>query len=361
MAQNSDNGSSRFKVDFNLTNNQKNFFAALLSGLTLVVIIGVFVLIFSGNPENDDDNNQTSGDVTEILTGFDQTLSGLEPGELFYDDVTFEDLDIYPSAWVERNFTTAEAANELISGPGADPDQDLLSNKLEFIYGSNPNNPDSLCDGELDDDLCKGRNDKENVDAGISPLTGLSLDEELKVFRINFQDQAVIETLEESFDNASREGLDFPTLYQLSKTVDNTEAVSSITVVTTEETRENLLEYIEFRIDLVEEIIGNDELQSLSQIYSLISIPDLERQLAILEAETDRVANFPVPESEAESHKLYVYIFQRLTELVEIRLGGLQNDTLDTEAYQEEARRASVDIVWAYRQLNDAGAPTIEE
>jgi len=359
MAQNSsghgtDKSSKKgFKIDFNLTEKQKNFFAVLFSVITLGVVITVFVLLFQGPGEEEEVvSSTTNRELQENLDRLNR-LSDISPEDLFYEEVTFEDLDIYPSAWVERNFTPSERNNELLSGASGDPDRDGLINKLEFIYGSDPKNIDSLCNGESNEEFCAGLNDKENVDAGISPLTGLPLDEETRKFTINFQDRTVIESLEESFDNAAREGLDFPTLYQLSKTVDYTEQVETITVITEPETRQNLLDYTDFRITLVEDILGSNELQSLSRIYSLVSIDELTSQREALSLKLQEVENYQVPNTQAEGHKLYIFIFRQLLDLVDLRIDAIEKNTLDSEVYQQDARDTSISIVWSYRKLNE--------
>lgn len=45
-------------------------------------------------------------------------------------------------AWTNRVFTPTDAANEMISGPGRDPDGDGLVNLLERCFGRDPNSPD---------------------------------------------------------------------------------------------------------------------------------------------------------------------------------------------------------------------------
>ncbi|NJM37638.1 MAG: hypothetical protein HC845_07165 [Akkermansiaceae bacterium] len=46
--------------------------------------------------------------------------------------------------WKAAIFTTAEAADPLISGPTADPDGDGVSNQNEFIYGTAPKVPGTV-------------------------------------------------------------------------------------------------------------------------------------------------------------------------------------------------------------------------
>ena len=54
----------------------------------------------------------------------------------------FDDSLSYGS-WRATSFTPAEAANNLVSGPGADPDHDALTNAFEYGSGSDPKSPAS--------------------------------------------------------------------------------------------------------------------------------------------------------------------------------------------------------------------------
>lgn len=350
----------KLKIDFSLTNKQKNIFAIILTLVTIIVLTFVYIFFFVEKPQ-DDSVTMNSEELIRASESLSNNLSNLSPEDIFYQDVTFEDLDIYPMGWIERNFTSTEMTNQLIAGPTGDPDNDGLSNKLEFIYGSNPKNADSLCNGVTNTPTCTGKNDKQNVDANISPLTGLSLDDKDKVFSINFQNKAVIESLKNSFDSAAREGLDFPTLYQLSKTVDYTTQVNAIAVKTEPETRQNLIDYAQYRITLANDVLGSNELQSLSRIYSLVSSEELTVQKAALTTKRNEIIDYTAPESVRISHQLYVFIFDQLLQLVTLRLEGITTGAINTETYQKAAKESSIAIVWAYRILNESTIITSQQ
>lgn len=341
------------KIDTNLTNTQRSIIAGILAALVIIgSLVGYAYFANQDNETTDVVEDDVLAEIEALSRSASGRLSSIEPEDLLLDTITFSELDIYPSAWVERRFPASNVNNLSITGATQDPDQDGLINKLEFIYGSDPLNPDSLCDGDTTKDGCEGRNDKENVDAGISPLTGLPITED-ESFEINFQNQALIETLSESFDEAAREGLDFPTLYDLSRTVDNTEYVSQIPVSTVPETRENLLEYNRFKAELTRSFVGGDELESLTRVYSLIDLEELQNQLVALEDQYQEVLNYQVPDTQVERHQLFTYIYEQLVVLLETRIDGLEQDIIGTPAYGDLARQTSVNIVWSYRVLNE--------
>lgn len=68
-----------------------------------------------------------------------------------------------PREWLVRYFGTDDENNARVGGSEGDPDEDILTNEQEFFFGTDPTNPDTLGDGQLDG---------VKVVAGINPVSG---------------------------------------------------------------------------------------------------------------------------------------------------------------------------------------------
>ena len=329
-----------------------------------VVILGTLLLIggilyasslydLSSNPliPNQTQNNNSNTNLTGSSLA---RLSQIEPAstrDLLYSDITFLELPIYPSAWVARNFEVSEEVNELISGPGADPDNDGLVNKEEYFYGSNPKTAVSLCINLGED--CNEPNDGEAVRQNTSPLTGLELIVPNR-FSIKKQDYAILNRIEESFETASEEGVDFPTLYQLSRTIDLSEEVAAIPVNSTVNERDTIIDYTNVRIDIIERYSEENEISNFVELYETSSADEL-RQIreSYVELENNLQNNF-VPEQFVETHRAYVLLFRKFQELIDIRVAGLENPNLDLEEFREVSQQKATELVWVYRLISEA-------
>jgi len=342
-----------------LSENQKTFLAAFLS------IITVFLLIFGYNfafntsfrdntlginkpsPTESSENAQIRAAIEEL----DRTVLKINPEDFVFQTINLEDIPVYPKSWVEKYFDGSERANALISGPSADSDSDGLSNKQEYFYGSSPKNKDTLCDGKNDGSKCTGKTDKENVDSNISPLTGLKLDVQ-KRFRIKRQDLLVLSQIQNSFETAAKEGVDFPTLFQLSKTIDLTRESEAISTTTVDDGRDSFLAYNKIRISVLQDFASQDELSSFTQIYELTKIDDLDRVQKKYENLKLKLNSTSVPKRFEASHKVYVLLFEKLARLVEHRKLGVDQEN-PSEEFRKISKDKAIEVVWTYRRLNE--------
>jgi hypothetical protein len=347
-------------LSFDLTQQQRQILAGLLTVAVVLLILGVTnwftnpgfrqLLGFERSPQS------SAGQISDLdqkLIAQLETLTKINPEDIVFQTVTLDQLPVYPQAWVERYFSQSERVNNLVSGPAADPDNDKLSNKEEYLYGSDPRNKDTLCSGKPDRPECSGKNDGENVRNGISPLTGLSLEELGRSFKIKRSDFQILDRVKDSFEQQAKEGIDFPTLYQLSRAVDLNSEFENISVNVLEDTREGLLTYSQKRLELIKDFINNDELTNFIDIYKITNPNDLAsvRQKYIEQA--GKLKALGVPRRYLSSHKAYVLVFDKLIKLIEHRQEGLKTSSIFSDGFKADSKKKAVEVVWAYRKVNE--------
>ena len=279
----------------------------------------------------------------------------------YYRDYTLLELDIYPNAWVKRNFNETEQRNALISGKDADPSNSGLSNKEKYLYGGNPKKRNSLCDGknlgnkpfEGSEYTCDNKTDKQLVAAGISPLTGLELDTP-KTFRALNQDVNIINSLKDGIEKASEDALDYPDLYQLSRTVNYDNKLTNYKVTSVEDSSKTRIDYRTLRLDILKDFVGSDSSTlSIGQIYQISSREQFQSLKELYQKQIDKLNSASVPKPYSTSHQAYIFILSRLQELVDIRQKGLETKTTETDDYRKVVKDKAIEVVWGYRKLSE--------
>ncbi len=347
------------KIDFSLTEKQKQFTAAFFA-IILVAAIS-FGVAFYTNPnfksfifqeKQVTDTKIEGSELDANLANLGQSLTKLNVDDILYDIINLEDLPVYPKAWVEKFFSLSERQNSLISGPSADPDVDGLSNKQEFFFGSNPRNKDSLCLGKTDRPECKGQTDGQNVANNISPLTGGVLSKN-RSFKVNKQNSKLLDTLQNSFENSSREGVDFPSLYQLSKEINLEDYFNSFKVSGVEDNRDSFGKYLQIRTDIIQGFIEDSELNSLTEIYATNDVSQLNVVKDLYQSRFDTLKSTAVPNRYVQTHKAYLVIFSKIVALVDYRIAGIGDNTIDNEDYKTGSKKLAVETVWGYKKLSE--------
>ena len=294
-------------------------------------------------------NNDAKDD---FLRKFNESIKGFSPDNAIYKEISLEDLPVYPKAWVDRYFSLEEQANALISGESADPDEDGLSNKQEYLYGSNPRVADTLCENRIDKSTkCSGRNDKQNVDANISPLTGLTLDTPKK-FQIKQQDFAFISQLKDSLTTASNEGVDFPTLYQEARLINLKSDAQNIKINEVDTNRQTVLDYLTVRLKILEGFTADDSLGSFSKIYSYTKVDEFDKAIQGYQSLKDTLAGAPVPKKYTDSNKAYIFLFDKLLELLNHRK-TIISQVSPSDEFKKISKQKAVAMAWAYQNLNE--------
>jgi hypothetical protein len=298
------------------------------------------------NKNNDNSDTQDDEAIAKL-----SKIKPTNTKDLLYSDISFLDLPIYPQAWVKRNFSVSDEVNLLVSGPSGDPDKDGLINKEEYFYGSDPQKKISLCINEKEG--CDKPNDKQAVDSNISPLTGLDLVTPKK-FSIKKQDYAIINRIEESFETAAEEGVDFPTLYQLSRKIDLSPELNSIKILITENSRESLLNYINLRVDLLENYSEENELTNFIEVYETSNIQELtDIKKKYIELE-EKLTNNYVPKKYTDAHQAYILLFKKFQQLIDIRINGLSQTDVNIEQFRSVSKEKSTELVWVYRFISES-------
>jgi len=341
------------KIQKDVTEKNKIYIAVFLTLLILASILFVSFTFFNpnkGSVENTEEFNVSRDEIIKRLSV--SAASGVKPADVVIQKVKLTDLPVYPVEWQKKFFKSTEIANQLVSGEAADPDKDGLTNKEEYFQGTIPTNPDTLCDGKTDNDKCFGKNDGENVEQGISPLTGLSLDTQPE-FLIKRQDFHILDNIQDTFEIAAREGVDFPTLYVLARAIDLSDQVESIKVLEQDDSRDNIINYTKVRVEVLKDFVDRDELTSFAKIYQITNVPDLEVAKQQYVELRDQMINTTVPNKYKATHQSYIFIFDKIVELIDLRIQGFENKNLLTDEFKDINRDKAVEVVWGYKDLNE--------
>ena len=339
-----------------LNNTQKQVLSFIFATVTISIIFGGYYLYSTDNlkklplnqPEPVAKNNEAVERGRIALEKIKNTVQNASPEKLLFSEVTIEQLNVYPKSWVKNNFTKLQQDNELISGSSGDPDGDDISNLKEFLYGSNPNSAYTFCGGEKTD-TCD-RNDKQMIDNNQSPLTGLPL-EIPKTFKIKKIDQKIIEGLKDSFGTASSKGMDFPKLYEQSRTINLDSEMEKITISTQKNERETILKYYEKRLEILKDFSDESELSTFTNIYKLLDINKIKELQDKYKDMLLKLQNLPVPEYFTNYHKASIIILQKLIVITDHRIEIIKNNTFEKPEEIEKSQKQAKELLWGYRKI----------
>ncbi|GAB4148721.1 MAG: hypothetical protein OHK0017_11720 [Patescibacteria group bacterium] len=333
--------------DKNLNEPWKKYTAAsVLALITLGAMGGLYLVYDSGlrdrlfNPNDSNFKSTTSKAVSPASF----RLSNYEPDSVFYKKLSLEDLPIYPKGWVKGYFSEEEQANKNISGEKADPDNDGLSNKLELIYGSNPKKADTLG---------AGKKDKEYVDAGVNPLTGLSMDKQSYSFMLLQSDEAALKSINDSSEVLFNEGINLPKMYEEAANADfNTEVASINLTVAENPNRNQILSYLQQRAQLAQDSFGISFTQDLASIYKTVDKNELQKLEDRVRGQLNAFQAMVVPASEVNNHKAAIYFNQQLIKILELRKEYTAPDSKFDQSYSDKNMELVKRLVWAFRVMS---------
>jgi hypothetical protein len=336
----------------NLTTLQKQIISFLIP---VVIIGGGFGIYNLFNYQNLPLNKVPETRTEAVVQKGQQALEKLknatknDPTELLFVELTVEQLNIYPQGWVKTNFTKEQQTNQLISSSASDPDGDGITNLREFLYGSNPTNKYTLCGGKQTED-CK-KNDGELIASEKSPLTGLPL-EVPKNFKLKRADEKIIQNMKDSLGVASDQGIDFPKLYEQSRTLDLNSELEKIEITTQEANRENILKYYQKRLEILRDYAEEDELTSFANVYGLLDASKLETLQKSYESTLKDLKALVVPKSFENFHRASVYSMIKLVEITNSRKETIKQGTFGKQEEIEKGQKLAKELFWAYRKIN---------
>ncbi len=301
-------------------------------------------------PKQVDDSEQKVKDLTAAL----QNRLKTDPyNKIVIQEISLFDINVYPSKWQKKFFNDTQIQNKLISGADSDPDKDGLTNRQEFLVASNPLKAYTLCGEKKSTDINCARNDKENVDAKISPLTGFGFDVTQKI-KVNSTEAVVIDNFKESFDIASSEDFDFPEIYQLAGTVDLSPELDKIEISTLPDEVANIGRYFDARIKTLQEYGALDEFTGFSKIYKTSDPKEVLKLKDVFERMVKDLKNLVPAKSQKKLHQATILAFTKNLEVVNLRIDYLTKPELklgDMPESKAKSKQKYIELMASYRLL----------
>jgi hypothetical protein len=340
----------------NLSQIQKKLLAGLLSFVIVAGTFGTYFYISTNKLKNLEIPEPAPKGPSEVvlkgkkaLQNLQETVKDVNPEKLLFTEVTLEQLNIYPKNWVTSTFSKEQRENSLITSAEADPDLDGLPNLKEFLYGSNPNKAYTFC-GEKKENC--PFNDKQMIDSGKSPLTGLVL-ELPKSFRLKRVDEKIIQGMKESFGATVAQGLDFPKLYEQARTLDLTADFQKIQVVGVKDNRESMINFFEKRVQSLKEFAQEDELTTFTNVYKILEvdkIKEIQKQYREMLASIEKI---PVPDTFVDFQRANIFILNKLIQITDHRIEVIGNSKYANPEEVEKSQKMAKELFWGYRKMSE--------
>jgi hypothetical protein len=291
-------------------------------------------------------------DVMSAAKDIKNKLNAADPQGLIFENVNLEDLNIYPPAWAENRFDSTQMQNQLISGADADPDNDGLPNRVELLYGSNPLSPYSFC-GEPNKVLVDcDKNDKQMIEAGKNPLTGLKIEEE-NSFNIKKLDKSILPSIQDSFATAETEGVTFTELYEKARTIDLSPEFKAIKVNSIKSDRDSILKYVDASYQSLRESNENDELITFANIYKLVDVAKIVELEDSYKSILSKIENLATPNLYLNFQKGSVMLVKKILKVIELRKENITSQTDNSAEFKEQSKKAALELFWTNRRIND--------
>jgi hypothetical protein len=343
-----------------LTNLQKQFVAIFIA-LALTSTAGsLYYLNTTNNLQNltlnnlalETTANNNNDDVKNAVNEIQSKLNEADPQSLIFEEVNLADLNIYPPQWVANRFTKEQQVNTLISGLDADPDADGIPNRLELINGSNPLSKFTLCGDSLVDKPGCDKTDKQMLEAGLNPLTGLKLEDDSR-FNIKKVDKNIIPSIQESFANAETEGVTYTELYEKSRTINLSNEFKETKITSVKTDRNSILKYLDARFESLKTAEENDEILTFSNIYKLVDINKITELEEYYKEIQSKLNPLPTPNIYFNFQKGSVMLVKKILRIIELRKENVLSADTNSAEFKEKNKQAALELFWTYRRIND--------
>jgi hypothetical protein len=316
------------KID-SLNETQK---IVLTIALTLIIVVGLVFSAYSFESAFIDQEVEEQKQDDKKLVENTPTTEFSENEKIAYQKISLFEADFYPETWIKANFEESEIANPLISGPEADADEDGLSNKKEFILGSNPKNNQTFC--SIKENECE-KTDQEIYNEGKNPLNNLDLKlDYVFVIQNSFVNK---ENFETAYTNAYKE--DFKVLEVINTYEDKNQVVEEKTGLIEVKTEENQKEstYFEQIKKLSQIYLDRETFGSFLYLYQSDSIEANKEKVKNLKLLKEELEAVLAPPSKINLHQYLILSIKNDIQILENRIYIKEPKVLDENADNDES------------------------
>ncbi|OGE76996.1 MAG: hypothetical protein A3C85_04785 [Candidatus Doudnabacteria bacterium RIFCSPHIGHO2_02_FULL_48_21] len=228
-----------------------------------------------------------------------------------------------PKSWLVKYFLTEDENAPHVGGPASDPDNDVLSNYLEYMYGTDPTKEDTDNDGEIDSfEVAFGRNPNGE---GMLAL-GASQKDLIKDYIASseklsdFTEEKVLGEIQEMFNPDQQVALDLPQDREIILTKQNDVPAFE--------------KYYNETKDLT--AVAEDEGGAIAQrLFDNMTDEEINVYIARLEAAQQTLLQTPVPAQIVNIHKLKIAGLRAGIKLFELARDNYQPGVEDKQFWSD--------------------------
>lgn len=219
-----------------------------------------------------------------------------------------------PQDWLVKFFHTTDANSQFVRGPGGDPDHDGLTNFQEYVFQTDPTDPDTDHDGKNDGYEVVYVTDPGNVknQQATSSLTVIDVASSLKKATDNLVSEGLLEpgTLEGVVD--FNRPVTVPSIpdSQIKIVSDTSDNSSNYQM----QSSQAMLPYSNGKIE-----------GEFNQLFSTTSLDQTKSLKVMLDGVISKLQSLSVPKSKVADHKTNLIFFGAMKKMVEAQEQIIQN------------------------------------